>query len=97
MDRPRGRKYTDVLTGPDPSVPLLHDPSETGMEPVYASRSATGRYRTTPLRALWQHAPYFHDGSAPTLEAVVDHYVQSFGLGLTAEEKADLVQFLKSL
>jgi hypothetical protein len=89
--------YTDVLTGPDPSVPLLHDPSETGMEPVYASRSATGRYRTTPLRALWQHAPYFHDGSAPTLEAVVDHYVQSFGLSLTDEEKADLVQFLKSL
>jgi len=89
--------YTDVNTGPDPSVPLLHDPSETGMEPVYASRSATGQYRTTPLRALWQHAPYFHDGSAPTLEAVVDHYVQFFGLVLTDEQKADLVQFLKSL
>jgi hypothetical protein len=89
--------YTDVNTGPDPSVPLLHDPSETGMEPVYASRSATGQYRTTPLRALWQHAPYFHDGSAPTLEAVVDHYVQFFGLVLTEEQKADLVQFLKSL
>ena len=89
--------YTDVSSGPDPSVPLLHDPSETGMEPVYASRSATGEYRTTPLRALWQHAPYFHDGSAPTLEAVVDHYVQTFGLVLTDPEKADLVQFLKSL
>lgn len=67
------------------------------MEPVYASRSATGQYRTTPLRALWQHAPYFHDGSAPTLEAVVDHYDQFFGLVLTDEQKADLVQFLKSL
>jgi mono/diheme cytochrome c family protein len=89
--------YTDVSTGPDPSVPVLHDPSETGMEPVYASRSATGQYRATPLRALWQHAPYFHDGSAPTLEAVVDHYVQTFGLVLTEEQKADLVQFLKSL
>jgi hypothetical protein len=89
--------YTDVSTGPDPSVPVLHDPSETGMEPVYASRSATGQYRATPLRALWQHAPYFHDGSAPTLEAVVDHYVQVFGLVLTEQEKSDLVQFLKSL
>lgn len=89
--------YTDVNTGPDPSVPLLHDPSETGMEPVYASRSATGKYRTTPLRALWQHPPYFHDGSAPTLEAVVDHYVQTFSLTLTDQEKADLVEFLKSL
>jgi cytochrome c peroxidase len=89
--------YTDVLTGPDPSVPLLHDPSATGMEPVYASRGATGQYRTTPLRALWQHAPYFHDGSAPTLDAVVDHYVQFLGLGLTDREKADLAEFLKSL
>jgi mono/diheme cytochrome c family protein len=89
--------YTDVDSGPDPAVPLLHDPSETGMETVYAARSATDAYRTTPLRALWQHAPYFHDGSAPTLEAVVDHYVQFFGLTLTEEEQADLVQFLKSL
>ena len=39
------------------------------MDPVYAERSATGKYRTTPLRALWQHAPYFHDGSAPDLVA----------------------------
>jgi len=93
----RAPMYTDVNTGPDPSVPLLHDPSETGTEPVYASRSATGQYRTTPLRGLWQHAPYFHDGSAPTLEAVVDHYVQFFGLVLTGQQKADLVQFLKSL
>lgn len=36
-----------------------------------AERSATGCYRTTPLRALWQHPPYFHDGSAETLDAVV--------------------------
>jgi hypothetical protein len=89
--------YTDVLTGEDPSVPLLHDATETGTEPVYASRSATGLYRTTPLRALWQHPPYFHDGSAATLEAVVAHYVQFFGLTLTDEQTADLVQFLKSL
>jgi hypothetical protein len=92
-----GSTYTDVLAGPDPSVPLLHDPGETGTEVQYAARSATGRYRTTPLRGLWQHAPYFHDGSAATLEAVVDHYVQFFGLALTDEERADLVQFLKSL
>jgi hypothetical protein len=93
----QGSTYTDVLAGPDPSVPVLHDPSETGMEAQYAARSATGRYRTTPLRGLWQHAPYFHDGSAPTLEAVVDHYIQFLGLVLTDAEKADLVQFLKSL
>jgi hypothetical protein len=89
--------YTDVDNGPDPTVPLLHDPSETGMEPTYAARSTTGKYRTTPLRALFQHAPYFHDGSAPTLDAVVDHYIQFFGLVLTTDERADLIEFLKSL
>ncbi|HET7697077.1 MAG TPA: hypothetical protein VFK57_15300 [Vicinamibacterales bacterium] len=89
--------YTDVLAGPDPRVPLLHAPSEVGADPRYAARSATGMYRTTPLRALWQHAPYFHDGSAPDLLAVVNHYDALFALGLTAEQKADLVEFLKSL
>ena len=56
-----------------------------------------GKYRTTPLRGLWQHAPYFHDGSAPDLLAVVNHYDQLFALNLTAAQKADLVEFLKSL
>ena len=67
------------------------------MDPTYANRSATGKYRTTPLRALWQHAPYFHDGSAPDLDAVVEHYDDHFGLNLTNAQKADLVEFLKTL
>lgn len=89
--------YTDVLSGPDSKVPFLHDPDETGTERAYADRSATGKYRTTPLRALWQHAPYFHDGSAPDLPAVVEHYNRRLELNLTADQKADLVEFLKSL
>jgi mono/diheme cytochrome c family protein len=89
--------YTDVLSGPDPRVPFLHDPSDVGTEPLYAARSATGRYRTSPLRGIWQHPPYFHDGSAATLLAVVNHYNELFGLNLSAQQKADLVEFLKSL
>lgn len=89
--------YTDVLSGPDPSVPLLHDPAATGMDPLYAQRSATKKYRSTPLRALWQHPPYFHDGSARDLLAVVNHYDTRLGLALTAKQKADLVEYLKSL
>ena len=93
----QGPTYTDVLSGPDPAVPFLHDPAEVGMDPAYAQRSATGRYRTTPLRGLLQHAPYFHDGSAPDLLAVVNHYDRLFGLNLTARQKADLVEFLRTL
>jgi hypothetical protein len=87
---------TDV-NGPDPNVPVLHSPFEIGTDPSYALRSATKMYRTTPLRALWQHPPYFHDGSALTLPAVVNHYNSVLMLGLTDKQKADLVEFLKTL
>jgi CxxC motif-containing protein (DUF1111 family) len=88
---------TDVLTRGDRTVPFLHDPTEVGMDAAYAARSATGRYRTTPLRGLLQHAPYFHDGSAADLPAVVEHYNALLGLNLTPAQKADLVEYLKSL
>lgn len=74
-----------------------HAPEETDMEPVTAERSATGLYRTTPLRALLAHPPYFHDGSAETLADVVDHYDTALELELTAAQKADLVEYLNSL
>jgi mono/diheme cytochrome c family protein len=93
----QGPRFTDVLNGPTPTVPFLHDPAEVGTDPAYALRTATGKYRTTPLRGLWQHPPYFHDGSAPDLLAVVNHYDRLFALKLTAAQKADLVEFLKSL
>jgi mono/diheme cytochrome c family protein len=86
-----GPLYTDVNKG------VLHDPAETGMDPAYALRTVTKKYRTTPLRALWAHAPYFHDGSAKTLEDVVDHYDSVLRLRLSREQKADLVEFLKSI
>jgi cytochrome c peroxidase len=49
------------------------------------------------LRGLVQHPPYFHDGSAADLLAVVQHYDQLLGLNLTPAQKADLVEYLKSL
>jgi mono/diheme cytochrome c family protein len=93
----QGPTFTDVLRGPDPTVPFLHDPADVGTDPGYAARSATGKYRTTPLRGLLQHPPYFHDGSAPDLLAVVEHYDELLGLNLSPQQKADLVEYLKSL
>jgi cytochrome c peroxidase len=75
----------------------LHAPSEVGTDGTYATRTATKRYRSTPLRGLWQHPPYFHDGSARTLDAVVDHYIAQFGLNLTPGQRSDLVEYLKSI
>jgi hypothetical protein len=93
----RSPTFTDVLSGPSRKTPFLHDPAETGMDPRYAERSATKQYRTTPLRGLLQHPPYFHDGSAPDLKAVVNHYDRLFRLNLTRAQRADLVEYLKSL
>jgi len=86
-----GSTYTDVNTG------KLHAAAETGMDPRYAARTSSKAYRTTPLRGLLQHAPYFHDGSAASLTDVVDHYNQVLGLNLTAAQKKDLIEYLKTL
>jgi hypothetical protein len=93
----RGSTFTDVLSGPPRNWPVLHDPAEVGTEPGYAARTATRRYRTTPLRGLIHHAPYFHDGSAADLAAVVDHYVHQFGFNLSATQREDLIEYLRSL
>jgi hypothetical protein len=71
--------------------------SEPGGTQSYASRSATKRYRTAPLHGLWQHPPYFHNGTAATAEQVVRAYNDKQALGLTETEVADLAQYLKSL
>ncbi len=84
-------EFTDVNAG------ILHAPSETGMSAAYAQRTSQKLYRTTPLKGLWQHPPYFHDGSAADVAAVVEHYNGVLALGLTTQQKSDLVQYLKSL
>jgi mono/diheme cytochrome c family protein len=75
----------------------LHAPSETGVDGAYAARTASKGYRTTPLRGLWQHPPYFHDGSAASLADVVAHYDRVRALNFTAAQQHDLVEYLKSL
>jgi mono/diheme cytochrome c family protein len=90
-----GGALTDVNSG------KLYTAEEVGQNGSYVERSVTKRLRTTPLRGLWNppqlDGPYFHDGSAATLEDVVQHYVELKGLTLTTRERADLVEYLKSL
>ena len=65
-------------------------------------------FKTPGLREIARRAPFAHDGSLPTLEAVVDHYDRGGierpsrsdiikPLRLTAQEKTDLVAFLQTL
>jgi hypothetical protein len=77
----------------------LHTAAEIGIDDFQASRSPDGRYRTPPLQGLWAHQKggFYHDGRFATLLDVVKHYHSFFGLALTDDEKADLVEYLKSL
>lgn len=77
----------------------MHTPEEIGIDDFQAIRSPDMRYRTAPLKGLWTHTKggFFHDGRFATLLDVVNHYNSHLKLGLTNQEKADLVEYLKSL
>jgi cytochrome c peroxidase len=74
----------------------LHATTEIQTNPSYALRSATKMWRTTPLKGSWQHPPYFHDGSAATFADVAERYNSAKALNLSVQQKADLVQYLRS-
>ena len=88
-----GALFTDANSTLHPASDSMAEPES----PSYASRSASKQYRTSPLRGVWQHAPYFHDGSAATLNDVVDIYNTKRSLGLTPQQVADLAEYLKLL
>jgi hypothetical protein len=77
----------------------MHTPEEIGIDPFQADRSPDRRYRTAPLKGLWTHMKggFYHDGRFATLLDVVNHYNGVFGLGLSEEQKRQLVEYLKSL
>ena len=77
----------------------LHTPAEMGVDTFQADRSPTRMYRTAPLAGLWTHQKggFYHDGRFATLKDVLQHYDRNFRLGLTDQEKADLIEYLKSL
>lgn len=77
----------------------LQTPAEVGVDAFQADRSPTRMYRTAPLAGLWSHQKggFYHDGRFASLCDVVDHYDTLLKLALTDREKADLIEYLKSL
>jgi hypothetical protein len=80
----------------------LHRGEEIGIDNFQADRSPDGRYHTMPLRALWDtkkihKGGFYHDGRFATLADVVNHYDRHFSTRLSEQEKADLIEFLKSI
>jgi mono/diheme cytochrome c family protein len=91
-----GSEFTDANERLHPASDVASEP-EAPRVPSYASRTATKQYRTAPLKGVWQHPPYFHNGSAATLNDVVAKYNAKKALGLTSAEVADVAQYVKSL
>src|SRR5262249_44997389 len=77
----------------------MHTAAEIGIDDFQASRAPDRRYRTAPLKGLFAHAKggFYHDGRFATLADVIDHYNVTFALALSAVEKEQLVEYLKSL
>jgi hypothetical protein len=77
----------------------MHTAEEIGIDSFQSDRSPDHHYRTTPLRGLFAHSKggFYHDGRFPTLLDVVNHYDSFKSLGLSDQEKHDLVEYLKSL
>jgi cytochrome c peroxidase len=98
-------QFHNLGIGWDAAQARFDDP---GRAAVTERREDTGKFRTPTLRDVSKHAPYMHDGSLPTLRAVVEHYDRGGTanpwidrnlepLGLSASEVDDLVAFLESL
>jgi len=82
----------------EPGWPM-HTAAEIGIDDFQAKRSPDERYRTSPLAGLRTHMKggFYHDGRFATLADVIEHYNGHFNLALSADEKLQLVEYLKSL
>ena len=71
--------------------------TDPGRAMVTGKWADIGKFKGPILRGLAARAPYFHNGFAATLDEVLDFYESRFNLGLTAQERSDLIAFLKAL
>lgn len=71
--------------------------TDPGVALVTGKFADAGKFVVPGLRALAMRPPYFHDGSAATLDDVVTFYDDTFDMHLSPQDRADLVAFLGAL
>ena len=94
---PLGVSYLPVITLQNIATGETVQTTDPGRALVTGQWADIGKFKGPVLRGLAARAPYFHNGSAQSLGDVVDFYNQRFNIGLTAQEKNDLIAFLKAL
>jgi cytochrome c peroxidase len=76
---------------------LTMQTTDPGRAMVTGKWADIGKFKGPVLRGLPARAPYFHNGSAATLDDVIDFYESRFNLRLSLQERTDLIAFLKGL
>ena len=97
LTNPLGVAYLPIMTLRNRSTGRVVRTTDPGRALITGKWDDIGRMKGPILRGLASRAPYFHNGSAATVEDVVDFYDRRFNIGLTAQEKADLAAFLSAL
>jgi cytochrome c peroxidase len=89
--------YSNPQTGADGSTYDVFQTSDPGVALITGKCNDLGKFKVPRLRGLAARAPYFHGGEASSLNDVVRFYDIRFSMGLTAQDKQDLVNFLNAL
>jgi cytochrome c peroxidase len=89
--------YLPVFTLRNNSTGAIVQTTDPGRALITGLWADVGKVKGPILRGLAARAPYFHNGSAGSLQNVMDFYNKRFNIGFTAQEEADLIAFLKSL
>jgi cytochrome c peroxidase len=97
LTNPLGVSYLPVITLRNLATGATVQTTDPGRALITGKWADIGKVKGPILRGLASRAPYFHNGSAHTLSDVVNFYDQRFGIGFTAQEKADLAAFLAAL
>lgn len=96
-DSPLDVSYLPVITLQNKRTYEIKRTTDPGRALITGQWKDVGKMKGPILRGLASRAPYFHNGSARSLEDVLDFYDKRFKIGFTDEEKKDLIAFLNSL
>jgi hypothetical protein len=97
VNSPLDVSYLPVITLENVATGEIKITTDPGRALITGKWRDVGRLKGPILRGLPARAPYFHNGSAKSLDDVVEFYHQRFNIGFTPQEKDDLIAFLRTL
>jgi hypothetical protein len=97
LDSPLEVSYLPVITLQNKTTLEVKQTTDPGRALISGAWKDVGRLKGPILRGLSSRAPYFHNGSARSLDDVVDFYDKRFRIGFSSQEKTDLLAFLSAL